>query len=88
MEFAVRDTGIGMTSEQLSRVFDAFVQADPSTSATYGGTGLGLALVSKIISDHGGWISADSVPGRTVFRVSLPMAPPTAPPMAPNRRHK
>ena len=39
------------------------------------GTGLGLALVSKIISDHEGWISVDSVPGRTVFRISLPLAP-------------
>ena len=38
-------------------------------------TGLGLALVSKIISDHEGWISVDSVPGRTVFRLSLPLAP-------------
>jgi two-component system nitrogen regulation sensor histidine kinase GlnL len=39
------------------------------------GTGLGLALVSKIISDHDGWISVDSVPGKTVFRISLPRAP-------------
>ena len=39
------------------------------------GTGLGLALVSKIVTEHGGWLSVDSVPGRTVFRVSLPVAP-------------
>jgi Signal transduction histidine kinase, nitrogen specific len=39
------------------------------------GTGLGLALVSKIISDHDGWISVSSVPGHTVFRISLPRAP-------------
>ncbi|MEO0830978.1 MAG: ATP-binding protein, partial [Pseudomonadota bacterium] len=42
------------------------------------GTGLGLALVSKIISDHDGWITVDSVPGRTVFRISLPVAPKAA----------
>jgi two-component system, NtrC family, nitrogen regulation sensor histidine kinase GlnL len=48
---------------------------EPSVSGRENGTGLGLALVSKIISDHEGWISVDSVPGRTVFRVSLPMAP-------------
>ena len=38
------------------------------------GTGLGLALISKIIAEHEGWIAVESVPGRTVFRVSLPMA--------------
>ena len=48
---------------------------DPFVSGRENGTGLGLALVSKIISDHDGWISVDSVPGRTVFRISLPMAP-------------
>ena len=39
------------------------------------GTGLGLALASKIISDHDGWLSVDSVPGKTVFRISLPLVP-------------
>jgi two-component system, NtrC family, nitrogen regulation sensor histidine kinase GlnL len=48
---------------------------EPFVSGRENGTGLGLALVSKIISDHDGWISVDSVPGRTVFRVSLPVAP-------------
>jgi two-component system nitrogen regulation sensor histidine kinase GlnL len=43
------------------------------------GTGLGLALVSKLLADVGGWISVESVPGRTVFRVSLPLAPKNAP---------
>ena len=47
---------------------------DPFVSGRENGTGLGLALASKIISDHGGWISVNSVPGRTVFRMSLPMA--------------
>ena len=44
---------------------------DPFVSGKENGTGLGLALASKIISDHGGWISVDSVPGNTVFTISL-----------------
>ena len=50
-------------------------EAHATLTGRENGTGLGLALVSKIVSDHDGWISVDSVPGRTVFRLSLPMAP-------------
>jgi len=50
---------------------------EPFISGRENGTGLGLALVSKLIGDAGGWISVESVPGRTVFRVSLPLAPQT-----------
>ena len=46
---------------------------DPFVSGRENGTGLGLALVSKIVSDHEGWITVTSVPGKTVFRLSLPM---------------
>jgi two-component system nitrogen regulation sensor histidine kinase GlnL len=63
------DDGPGLPPEIAADVFDPFV------SGRENGTGLGLALVSKIISDHDGWISVDSVPGRTVFRISLPVAP-------------
>lgn len=63
------DDGPGIKPEIASSIFEPFV------SGRENGTGLGLALVSKIITDHDGWISVDSVPGRTVFRVSLPMAP-------------
>jgi two-component system nitrogen regulation sensor histidine kinase GlnL len=63
------DDGPGIKPEISANIFEPFV------SGRENGTGLGLALVSKIISDHEGWISVDSVPGRTVFRVSLPMAP-------------
>lgn len=63
------DDGPGIKPEIAANIFEPFV------SGRENGTGLGLALVSKIISDHEGWISVDSVPGRTVFRVSLPMAP-------------
>jgi two-component system, NtrC family, nitrogen regulation sensor histidine kinase GlnL len=63
------DDGPGIKPEIAANIFEPFV------SGRENGTGLGLALVSKIISDHEGWISVDSAPGRTVFRVSLPMAP-------------
>jgi len=63
------DNGPGIKPDIAANIFEPFV------SGRENGTGLGLALVSKIISDHEGWISVDSAPGRTVFRVSLPMAP-------------
>ena len=63
------DDGPGLPPAIAEQVFDPFV------SGRENGTGLGLALVSKIVSDHDGWIAVESVPGRTVFRVSLPQAP-------------
>jgi two-component system nitrogen regulation sensor histidine kinase GlnL len=63
------DDGPGLPPDIAAEIFEPFV------SGRENGTGLGLALVSKIISDHDGWISVESVPGRTVFRLSLPMAP-------------
>lgn len=63
------DDGPGLPPEIAGEIFEPFVSGRPN------GTGLGLALVSKIISDHDGWIAVDSVPGRTVFRISLPMVP-------------
>jgi two-component system nitrogen regulation sensor histidine kinase GlnL len=63
------DDGPGIKPEIAANIFEPFV------SGRENGTGLGLALVSKIITDHDGWITVDSTPGRTVFRVSLPMAP-------------
>ncbi|MCR9148795.1 MAG: ATP-binding protein [Rhodobacteraceae bacterium] len=69
LQVEVIDDGPGIPPEIAEVMFDPFV------SGRENGTGLGLALVSKIISDHGGWISSDSVPGRTVFRISLPIAP-------------
>jgi two-component system nitrogen regulation sensor histidine kinase GlnL len=65
----VIDDGPGIPPEIAADIFEPFV------SGRENGTGLGLALISKIISDHEGWISVDSVPGRTVFRVSLPVVP-------------
>lgn len=69
LQIEIIDDGPGLPEEIAADIFDPFV------SGKENGTGLGLALVSKIISDHGGWISVTSVPGRTVFRLSLPRAP-------------
>lgn len=69
LQIEIIDDGPGIPPDIAADIFEPFV------SGRENGTGLGLALVSKIISDHEGWISVDSVPGRTVFRVSLPMVP-------------
>jgi len=69
LQIEIIDDGPGLPEGIAADIFDPFV------SGRENGTGLGLALVSKIISDHGGWISVTSVPGRTVFRLSLPRAP-------------
>ena len=69
LQIEVIDDGPGLPPDIAGDVFEPFV------SGRENGTGLGLALVSKLVGDVGGWISVDSVPGRTVFRVSLPLAP-------------
>lgn len=69
----VRDTGIGMTPEQLERVFDAFTQADVSTTRKYGGTGLGLTLCRKLAELLGGSLQASSKPDKgSTFTLRLP----------------
>jgi PAS domain S-box-containing protein len=60
----VSDTGIGMTDEQLARVFEPFRQADVSTTRTFGGTGLGLAIARQLASALGGSLGVQSVPGQ------------------------
>lgn len=73
MEFTVRDTGIGMTEAQMGRLFEAFAQAEASTSKHYGGTGLGLAITRKFCQLMGGAVSVSSVPGEgSLFTVRLP----------------
>ncbi len=75
--FAVRDSGIGMTPQQMDRVFDAFTQAESSTASKYGGTGLGLPISRKFCQMMGGDISVTSEPGRgSTFTVRLPAAAP------------
>src|SRR4029077_7355569 len=71
--FIVSDTGIGMTEEQQGRLFDAFSQADASTSKQYGGTGLGLAITKHFCEMLGGRIAVESTPGRgSTFTITLP----------------
>jgi two-component system nitrogen regulation sensor histidine kinase GlnL len=69
LNIEIIDNGPGIPPDITQEIFEPFV------SGRENGTGLGLALVSKMISDHDGWISVESVPGRTAFRLSLPMAP-------------
>ena len=61
--FEVKDTGIGMTKEQIGKVFDLFMQADSSTTRNYGGTGLGLSIAKNIVELMGGKLHAESTPG-------------------------
>ena len=71
LEFCVKDNGPGVPDDLLPNLFDPFVTTKPT------GSGLGLALVAKIVNDHGGIIECESQPRKTVFRVLLPMFNPT-----------
>src|SRR6478609_2746454 len=73
IHFAIIDTGIGMTPEQLSRLFQAFSQADASTSSKYGGTGLGLAISKQFAQMMQGDITVTSQQGvGSVFTIRMP----------------
>ena len=72
LTFAVSDTGIGMTEEQLGRLFEAFSQAEASTRSTYGGTGLGLAISRHFCRLMGGDLTVTSAYGRgSTFTVRI-----------------
>ena len=71
--FSVTDDGIGISPENLQKLFAPFVQVDSSLSRQYEGTGLGLALVKKLVELHGGHVSVESELGKgTTFIIELP----------------
>jgi signal transduction histidine kinase len=76
MVFDVIDSGIGMTDEQVGRLFRPFVQADPTTTRRFGGTGLGLTISKHLAEYLGGDITVNSKPGEgSTFRVAIPTGP-------------
>jgi signal transduction histidine kinase/CheY-like chemotaxis protein len=84
--FRVSDTGIGMTSEQIVKLFQAFSQADISTTRKFGGTGLGLALTRRFCQMMGGDVTVHSVPGEgSIFTIKLPAVVNEAKPETPAR---
>jgi PAS domain S-box-containing protein len=75
ISFIIEDTGIGMTREQLDKVFDAFTQADDSMSRKFAGTGLGTTISKQLVELMGGTISVSSQKGKgTCFRFTLPLS--------------
>ncbi len=83
LTFRVTDNGIGMSAEQLEHIFEAFTQADNSTSRKYGGTGLGLTISREFCQMLGGSISVESIPGQgSVFTIKLPVDAPENDPSA------
>ncbi|MFE7170119.1 ATP-binding protein [Streptomyces sp. NPDC057616] len=79
----VEDNGQGIPAELLPHVFERFARGDSARSRATGSTGLGLAIVQAVATAHGGAVTVDSVPGRTVFTVHLPALAPALPQPAP-----
>jgi CheY-like chemotaxis protein len=74
VRFSIKDTGIGMTQEQVDKIFEAFVQADTSMSRVYGGTGLGTTISKQLVELMGGSISASSEKGKgSIFVFEIPL---------------
>ncbi|MFE2420566.1 sensor histidine kinase [Streptomyces hokutonensis] len=79
----VEDNGQGIPPDLLPHVFERFARGDSARSRSTGSTGLGLAIVQAVATAHGGAVTVDSVPGRTVFTVHLPALAPAVPTPAP-----
>ncbi|MEW1772776.1 HAMP domain-containing sensor histidine kinase [Streptomyces sp. NPDC086777] len=79
----VEDNGQGIPADLLPHVFERFARGDSARSRSTGSTGLGLAIVQAVATAHGGAVTVDSVPGRTVFTLYLPALAPAAPQPAP-----
>lgn len=76
VHFMIQDTGIGMTPEQMEKVFAPFTQADPSVTRRYGGSGLGLTLTKQFVEMMGGTLQSKSEQGKgSIFKISLPISP-------------
>ena len=79
VEFAIKDTGIGIPEAEIAKIFDAFYQVDGSSTREYGGAGLGLSIAKSLVDAHHGTIRVESRPARgTTFFVVLPEAQPDA----------
>jgi heavy metal sensor kinase len=75
----IRDTGVGISAEHFTRIFERFYRVDPARESTQGGAGLGLAICKAIVQLHGGEIEAESAPGQgTCIRFRLPLTEPAA----------
>lgn len=76
LSFVIKDTGIGIASQQQQSIFERFQQADAETTRRFGGTGLGLSIVKQLVDMQGGTIDVQSAPGKgTAFVISLPFIP-------------
>jgi signal transduction histidine kinase len=77
IEFRVTDSGIGIASDQVAKIFDAFYQVDGSSTREYGGAGLGLAIAKNLVEAHHGTIRVESTPKQgSTFFVTLPQMQP------------